>query len=436
MIVVVGAGPAGLSTAFHLEPDHVVLERESKTGGLCRSFTLEGCVFDLGGHAFFTRHEHVRQLVERLCDGDLHRQPRSAWVYSHGHYLPYPFQSNLYGLPVDVVRDCLVGAVERFAAPASECAPNLDTWIDQAFGRGVAEHFMRPYNAKLWAHPLDDIVPSWVGERVVQPSVVEMIDGALRRNPTRDFPNAEVLYPAAGGFAELYRGFLTKVAPRLRRGTVTAVDLEERTVSTAEGDQYRFDELVSTMPLTALVTCTRAAPPRLRELASTLVHNSLLLVNLVVDRPAVTDMHRIYVADPSIPFHKLVMNSNSSPELRAGPYFGIQAEISYSQHKPVSEVALVERVADAVRRIGIIESRDGIVASSIVRVPHAYPISAPGSHSAVAELREFYARHGVHLVGRFGEWAYINSDEAVHRGWELAQALNAANLTLSERTAR
>jgi protoporphyrinogen oxidase len=424
MIVVIGAGPAGLSLAYHLERDSVVIEREAEVGGLCRSFELEGCVFDLGGHAFFTPHQHVADLLARLCSGGLFRQQRSAWVYSHDEYVPYPFQSNLHCLPVDVVRECLVGAVDRVAAPLPVRASTLDQWIEQAFGAGVARHFLRPYNEKLWAHPLGDIVPSWTTDRVVQPAIADMIDGALRRRPYLATPNAEISYPHDGGYVELFRGFLPRVAPKLRRGTATRVDLDARIVATAEGDEYPYDELVSTMPLDELVRVSHPIPAPVRALASSLQHNSLVLVNLVIDRPAVTEMQRVYVADPRIPFHKVVMNSNASPRLRARPHFGIQAEVSYSRYKPLAADGLVDAIPDHLRGMGIIAATDRIVASSTLSVPYAYPIATPGSEATVSELRAYFLERGVHLLGRFGEWAYINSDEAVHRGIELARAMS------------
>lgn len=413
----VGAGPAGLSASYHLEDDYVLIEREDDIGGLCRSFALAGCIFDMGGHAFFTRHEHVANLLSRL-GGSLYTQERQAWVYSHDTYVPYPFQSNIHGLPGDVVRECLAGAARSFATGPPR-ADTLDGWVDQAFGAGVAKHFLRPYNTKLWAHPLADIVPAWVSDRIASPTHAEMIDGAVRRRPYNDLPNACVSYPSEGGFVELFRGFLPSVLAHLRRGTVNLVDLDTHTVGVTEGDSYPFDHLVSTMPLTELVQVSRPVPARLRDLAAALAHTSLRLVNLVVDRPEISEMHRIYVADPTVPFHKLVLTSNSSPSLRASSHSGLQAEVSYSTHKPLPGGDLVAQVIDCVKRMGILLPTDRLVASSTVDVPYAYPVYTKGWEDVVSELRKFYADHDVYLLGRFGEWAYINSDEAVHRGRRL-----------------
>src|SRR6266446_4794295 len=99
MIVVIGAGPAGLAASYFATQDCTVIEAEADVGGLCRSFDVGGCTFDLGGHAFFTRHHDILSLVEKTLPGGLYAQPRRAFVYCEGVLVEYPFQANLFGLP-------------------------------------------------------------------------------------------------------------------------------------------------------------------------------------------------------------------------------------------------------------------------------------------------------------------------------------------------
>jgi hypothetical protein len=184
--VVVGAGPVGLGVAYALGgQDCVVLEREPEAGGLCRSFTVGGATFDYGGHAFFTKHAEVDELLTRLAPNEMYRQPRNAWVYAYGTYVPYPFQSNLFGLPVDVVADCLLGAARQAVAARDVPPANLQEWIVDSFGAGIARHFLVPYNQKLWAHPLEVVEPQWTGERIVQPHLEDIVHGALSRRDYR-----------------------------------------------------------------------------------------------------------------------------------------------------------------------------------------------------------------------------------------------------------
>ncbi|MGC4938571.1 protoporphyrinogen/coproporphyrinogen oxidase [Kribbella sp. DT2] len=421
--VVVGAGPVGLGVAYALgDQDCIVLERESEAGGLCRSFTVGGATFDYGGHAFFTKHAEVDELLTRFAPHELYRQPRNAWVYAYGTFVPYPFQSNLFGLPVDVVADCLLGAA-RQAAAAGDPPASLREWITASFGDGIARHFLMPYNEKLWAHPLDVVAPQWTGERIVQPDLEDIVLGALSRRDYRKYPNANVRYPHQGGFVELYRPLSTAVEHRIQYDEFRQVDLARRTVVTKSGTALPFDALVATLPLPDLVARTIDAPAEVRSIAQRLRHNSLYLVSLAVDPANASDMHRVYAADPEIPFHKLVLNNNSSSSLAAAPVFGMQAEVSFSEHKQVARDGLVDRVVAALVRMGLLRSPADVGACDVREVRYAYPVATTQTPAAVADLREFYAGHGVILGGRFGEWSYINSDSALQRGLDIGREL-------------
>lgn len=425
MIVIVGAGPAGLSAAYHLHADFVLLEKEAEPGGLCRSFELGGVTFDLGGHAFFTRHEYVRTLIQQTFAVPLFTQQRRAWVFSHGTYIPYPFQMHLHGLPVEVVKECLAGLGNVAADPTDGSASNLLAWIERSFGAGIARHFLTPYNRKLWAYPLENISPDWTSERIVAADVERIIAGARSSVGFSDFANATVSYPAHGGFSGLFEGFRQSVRARLRRASVTRVDLDKRYVVTDADEILPYELLISTMPLDRLIASVANAPRCCREAAAKLEHNSLHLVNLVFAGQNMSDMQRVYSADESIPFHKLVLNSNSSASLRTLPGSGIQAEVSFSAHKTVEVAGLKHRVLESLVQMGIVEPGNLPIADSLVTVGYAYPIRTPTSERAREHLLGELAEAGVFCAGRFGEWLYINSDDAIMRGRLQAEAVEA-----------
>ncbi len=123
MILIIGAGLAGLSTAFHLgKPvDYQIFEKEKEAGGLCRSYTKNGFTFDYTGHLLHTRQDYTRGLMKQLMPGRLSAHRRRASICAQGVLTPYPFQANLYKLPREVIKECLVGfckAMERRASAA------------------------------------------------------------------------------------------------------------------------------------------------------------------------------------------------------------------------------------------------------------------------------------------------------------------------------
>lgn len=425
MNIILGAGPAGLSSAYHLKnKDFIILEKEKETGGLCRSFTLSDAVFDYGGHAFFTKHEYVKQLLKDLCPVPVYKQPRSAWVYSHNTFIPYPFQANLYGLPETVIAECLTGLIKAASQKSDKPPRHIKEWIYQSFGEGIAEHFMMPYNEKIWAHPLEQLMPAWAGDRIVTPDVEAIVKGAVSRVDFSQYPNAEVIYPAEGGFQNLFTGFINHIGSQKIKTETEAmsIDVNKRTLWTAT-QQIQFKGMISTIPLTELVNKTQNVPDEVQQAAAELKHFSLHLVNLVYNRPNLTDKQRIYCADPEIPFHKLVLNSNSSPALRNQAVFGIQAEISFSMHKSVKIQGLEDRVITALLDMGIISPEDELLSQQIKTLPLAYPVYTHEWNNARQVIFNYYERHGIFCAGRFGEWLYINSDNAVLRGKIAAEKL-------------
>ena len=110
--VVIGAGPTGLSAAYHIGSSAIVFEQGSRVGGWCRSIEDKGFTFDHAGHIMFSNDPYVHEMYRILLGDNVHWQDREAWIYSKNVYTRYPFQGALYGLPPEVIHECIVGAIE------------------------------------------------------------------------------------------------------------------------------------------------------------------------------------------------------------------------------------------------------------------------------------------------------------------------------------
>ena len=453
--VVLGAGPTGLSAALELGAEALLLERQDTVGGWCRSIVDQGFTFDYAGHIMFSSDPFVLELYTRLLGDNLHWQDREAWVYSKSVYTRYPFQGALYGLPPEVLKECLIGAIEaRFgplkkpelrvaghdealaAAPAvaQAGAPrNFEEFIHRVWGAGVAKHFAIPYNKKLWAVPLDEMETSWLGGRVPLPNLEEMIEGALQPVPKPMGPNARFGYPLRGGFQALMDGFLPLLEAELQLGAdVVAVSPSARMVTLADGRRYSYDSLISTLPLPRLVAAMGGeAPPAVREAAAALRHVSVRCVNLGVAREAITDKHWIYYPEDSV-FHRIFVQGNASPHNNAPGGFGLTCEISYSEYKPlpVDGDALIERCIKDCIKVGILRADDQIIAANQLDLPYAYVVYDHARAAHVDTIRRWADAADIVLAGRYSEWEYYNSDHAFVAGRKAALAALARNAAL------
>ncbi|MCU0758303.1 MAG: FAD-dependent oxidoreductase [Steroidobacteraceae bacterium] len=477
--VVIGAGPTGLSAAYHIGAGSLLLDANETIGGWCRSIRDRGFTFDYAGHIMFSNDPYVHQMYRRLLGDNVHWQNREAWIYSKGVYTRYPFQGALYGLPADVLKECIVGAIEaRYgslgeppppsrpaaAAPASSstcvgkaesitdcCADgvaegtvplvaaervprgaaargepqNFEEFIYKVWGAGVAKHFAIPYNRKLWAVPLSEMETSWLGGRVPLPNLEEMIDGALRPVPKPVGPNARFGYPLRGGFQALMNGFLPLLKGELQlNARVVQVSPSRRELQLADGRRYRYRQLVSTAPLPELVRmCGEEAPREVLEAVGRLRHVSVRCVNLGIARPNITEKHWIYYPEDTV-FHRIFVQGNASPHCNPPGGFGLTCEITYAPTKPLpcDGDALIERCIEDCVRVGMLRPDDAVIARNQVDMPYAYVVYDHARKASFEVVRDWLAQYDVILSGRYSEWQYYNSDHAFLAGKQAADA--------------
>jgi UDP-galactopyranose mutase len=427
--LILGGGLAGLSAAYHSDGDYLILERDERVGGLCRTNWYDGFGFDLSIHILFTKRPDVAALIcDDLLDGDFHEHARSSWVYSHGVYTGYPFQGSLYGLPVEVVTDCLLGLVEARRDPPARPPRNFAEWARATFGEGIARQFFLPYNERVWATAPEEMSFGWIEGRVPVPDLAEVIQGALQESVVRHGPNARFWYPREGGIETLSKALAGRLDPaRVKVSTeVAAIDPARRRVATSSGDVYEFRDLISSLPLPALVRLVRGAPPEVREAAERLRSNTVFTVLLGIARPEVSDRHWVYFHEDEFLFHRISYPMNFSKSLVPDGCSSIMAEISHSSHRDVSGRDLIAETIDGLCRAGVLRADDEILVSEIVRISPAYVIYTLDHEEAVATILSWLADQEIHTVGRFGEWQYFNMDDAIASGRDAVRSLAPA----------
>ncbi len=420
--LIVGAGPSGLAVAYALQGSTLVLEKESRVGGLCRSIVHDGGVFDIGGHSFHTPHPEVYELVKQLLGGPFYEQQRDARVFSHGSLIPYPFQKYYDRLPLpEVVREC----EEGLRRTGSDGPPprNFEEFIVRKFGPGIAKHFMLPYNRKLWAREVSEISCEWIRERVAAPKgeAEQFSTSDGERKPLQ--PDTVIGYPATGGFEEIYRSFVPHIPGIELNCEVTEIRPDERLARTADGRVFRWDFLVSTIPLPLLTDMVRGAPAELRQLSRHLDYLSLRVELLLTRHPLETPIQRIYTAEREIPPHKIALNHNSSEYLRRQPHHAIMAEVSLGPGKAVEVDKIAPKTIDFLCDLRILESRRDIIWKSHVDVHFGYPVYTHERPGIVAEIKDWMSARHIYTLGRFGEWEYVNSDRCIMKGLTLGSEL-------------
>src|SRR4051812_16608989 len=427
-ILIIGAGPTGLGAGYRLNEvgydDWEILEANDYVGGLATSFTDErGFTYDIGGHVMFSHYSYYDELVDKLMGGGYTELQCEAWVWMEGRYIPYPFQNNIRDLEPTTVFECVSGLIR--AQREHQPYENFREWVDAVFGTGIAEHFMIPYNFKVWATPAELMNYVWIGERVAVVDVEQLLRNVLLEKPEKQWgPNSTFKYPLRGGTGFLYEGMRRFVEHKLELNTpVVAVDPEAKVVTTSDGRRWEYDVLLSTMPLDHLVERTDGTPDAVRAAAGDLVWSGSHIVGIGVDRPVDSEKNWIYFPEDDVPFYRVTYLSNYSPYLTAGPdQFSLLTETSTSRFKPEDPETIVDRVVDGLVTTGLLEEEDrGRIAARWHCAPRmSYPVPSVGRDAALGTIQPWLRSQDIYSRGRFGGWLYEigNMDHSCMQGVE------------------
>jgi protoporphyrinogen oxidase len=431
--VIVGAGLAGLTAAFTLqqarEDNWLVLEKEERPGGHARSIDLDGFVFDYGPHILFTNDSGIETLIRDLLGDNLRAQERQAFIYHAAYdlYTRFPFQAHLFGLPIELVKTCLLGLIDALARQArGEFEPaNYDEWMRGFFGAGIAERLMIPYARKLWTVEPATMDFNWIGRRVPTPDVERILTGALTDDVAQVGATAQFWYPWHGGIEALPRALADRVGNIEFGREMERIDVRRRILRLKDGEELSFGELILTLPLAELPRWIRDLPSKVASACARLRFQGILSVNLGIDRPNISDLHWLYFYEDGFPFHRLSFPANFSPHNVPPGKSSISMEIAYRPGAPPDADESVRTSLDALRAARILERGDHIELIHAEAIAPAYIIYDLGHSTAVETVVSWLRSVGVRPAGRFGEWQYFNMDHAMKSGRAAAEAILA-----------
>jgi protoporphyrinogen oxidase len=188
-----------------------------------------------------------------------------------------------------------------------------------------------------------------------------------------------------------------------------------------------FSQLVLALPLPEAVRCFENVPTHITEAVSNLRYNALRVAFIAVNNESLMDKSAVYLPDPSVLPHRVCFMGFFSPNMVRPGTSSLVAEVTTRPNDEVDRLtdrALTNRIVADLHRIGIINKQD-VILTDTKRVEYGYPVYNKSYSCGVAMLREYLGDLGIHQVGRFAEFDYINSDECIRRAIVLAEQLNA-----------
>lgn len=410
-IVILGAGLAGLAASA--ETGAPIFEAGDHVGGVAASDCADGFVFDRGIHILQTRNQRLLGLLKdagvRFTD-----HQRRAFIYTHGHYTAYPFQVNTAKLPLNLRLNCVWGFMRRHAQPEPT---NYEEWMHRSLGRGFAETFLVPYSEKFWTVHPREMTFEWTGNRVPQPTLGQVLRGAVWDRQTRIGTNSVFRYPEPGaGYGAVAQRLAGRAGPVHLEHRAHSIDTRGRVVHFAQGRAVGYETLIATIPLPELVRICPEAPPDVREAAARLRTNSILVVNLGIAKPKIRDMHWVHFPERDVSFFRISYPHNFATDVAPAGMSSISAEVAYSAARPVDRATIVQRVIDDLVRTGALDNAADVISTAVRDVPYAYCIYDMHRRQSVKTVHQWLRSVGIVPTGRYGLWTYFWSDQTILSG--------------------
>jgi len=424
-IGILGGGISGICLAAHLGPNVDVLEKRARIGGLCGSIRDRGYTFDAAGpHIMFSRNKEVLNLMVRALGENVHQRRRENKIWFKGRLVKYPFENDLASLPKEDNFECIYHYIVN--PRANDEPSNLAEWSYKTFGEGISDKYFIPYNRKIWNYDPAKLGLEFVA-RIPKPPMEDVLKSSIGIPTEGYLHQLYFYYPIEGGYESVVHGFAKSVKGKIETSWPVA-EVAKRDgkwhVTSANGERRTFDTLVSTIPIHELLGVWREAPPEAREAAARLRYNSLLNILLGVRGEGVP-YTALYIPDPGIVFHRLSFPKYFSEHNVPKGSWAVMAEITANAGDgtwDMSDEQVLDRVISDLRKMELVDPA-AIDYTRVVRFQYGYPVYDLGYRRNVIALRESVEATGLHLLGRFAQFDYINSDVCVERAIGLAQTL-------------
>ena len=450
-VVILGAGPAGLTAAYLLGKDGVascVLERDDIVGGISRTATYNGYRFDIGGHRFFTKVAIVEDLWREVLGDDLIRCKRLSRIFYKRKFFSYPLKpfNALFGLGLFETLRCVASyGRARFSPVMPE--ETFDIWVSNRFGQRLFNIFFRTYTEKVWGMPCSEIEAEWAAQRIKGLSLGTAIRNALLGETAKSKQDVvktlidEFLYPRLGPgmMWERTQALAESLGAKVHFNTpVRTINWDTSGVTSIDSDGASFDgtHYISSIAMDELVEAlVPQPPPVVVEAGKSLRYRDFLTVALIVQQPELFPDNWIYVHDPNVRLGRIQNFGNWSPEMIPDPstsclgleYFCNKGDDLWT----MSDEDLVALGKSEISELGLVNGAD-VVDGTVVRMPKAYPVYDSGYSAAVSTIREFVASRlpNLQLVGRNGMHRYNNQDHSMLTAMLAVRNITGANYDL------
>lgn len=434
-IAIIGAGPAGITAAYNLTKDGFkvdVYEAGDSVGGMSKTIDLWNQKVDLGPHRFFSSDPRVNQVWLELVGNDYEMVNRLTRIFYKNKFFHYPLKpwNAFSNLGLFEAINCAFSYARQMLSfgNASQTKDTFESWVVKKFGRRLFEIFFKTYSEKLWGIKCDELDSDFAAQRIKNLSLLEALKNAFFKGKenkhktlvdTFAYPHegSGIVYERMAEFVENQGGNIFYHTPVKKvcteNGKVTGLE-------TVNNEFHQYDKIISTMPLTRLVTQLPEVPQSIVEFANSLKFRNTILVYLNVDAVGLFADNWLYIHADNLLTGRITNFRNWSPQLYGNEKTSILALEYWCYDEDEiwmkSNNDLIELASEEIRKTGLIGDAP-ILDGYIHRVKNCYPVYNTGYKENLAPVEAYLSTiEGLSVIGRYGAFKYNNQDHSILMG--------------------
>lgn len=403
--LIIGGGISGLTLAYYLKDDYLILEKESEAGGYCRTIKNPEYVWDFAGHFYHFKTEEMKKLFLSLIEEDqIITRRKVTKIFYDNLLVDYPFQMNIHQLNKQDFIDCLY---DLYFKEEKDTYDNFLDMLYGKFGKGIVEKFLKPYNEKLYATDLTSLDTNAMGRFFPYADLDAIVRNFKHANNASY--NDTFLYLKQGTqyFIDKLYGEVDQSKVRLNT-VVTSVDTVNKIATTNTGETIHYENLVNTVPLNKFLGIIDGD---YSKTIAEMSYNKVLVLNLGFDKksPNYTDEHWIYFPDKSLNFYRIGFYDN----ILGTDKLNVYVEIGYTKDAEVDVDTQIKLTLEGMKRVGIIDESTNLVDKSIVIMDPAYVHISEKTEATLDQVKAELLAKQIHTTGRYGKWTYCSMEDCM-----------------------
>lgn len=415
--IIIGAGIAGLGASYALRnrgEQPLILEKDSTYGGLCGSFeTVEGFRFDRFVHLSFSQNIRANKIfIESTAGNIIPHIPNPYNIYNR-QWIKHPAQNNLYPLTIEEKNEIIKDFRNRPVLIDQSQISDYEQWLRMQYGNAFAERFPIVYTRKYWMTEARELETKWIGNRLYQPSLDEVIRGASTNETPITYYAKEMHYPSHGGYKTFLKTLVDGADIRFN-SNVIEINPKDKTIKCNDGKSYKYSRLISSMPLPLLINALPNIPESVNEATSQLRCSTGYQVSIALKGNKIPPYLWWYIYDMDILPARVYSPSLKSADNAPNGCSSLQLEI-YCKKNQFTQQELIEKSIKPLIEMGIISQED-IIDIDLRFEPWANVIFDHNIYEVREKVLDYVRSLNIEPIGRFGLWDYLWSDQALLSG--------------------